>query len=238
VNQSAANQEFTEENVPKILLTKTPSVAGIENFFNLFPDDYLIIITRDGRAVVESGVRSFDWNYEQAMWSWREGARAILDFKENYQNSNKKFLIVKYEDLIMDEKCELLKIFGFLGLNPEIFDFDLVKSIGITGSCEVRKQAGVVHWQVTEKGKDFNPLTRFSNWDSKRHERFNWIAGSHMSRLGYEMEVISSNRYLYIIRNRFFDVKWTLRRICLACLKIVRKIAYHVCDSHRSFQFF
>lgn len=225
VNQSDANQEFTEENGPKLLLTKTPSVAGIENFFDLFPDAYLIIIIRDGRAVVESGVRSFEWNYEDAMWRWREGARAILNLKENYQNSNKKFLIVKYEDLLMDEKCELLKIFGFLGLNPEVFDFDLAKSLGVTGSCEVKKHAGVVHWQEAEKGKDFNPLTRFSNWDRKRHERFNWIAESQMSRLGYDIEAISSNRYLSVIRNRFLDAKWALRRIGLACLKTVRKIA-------------
>ena len=223
VNKPASNQGFTEENGPKILLTKTPSVVGSENFFDLFPDFYLILIIRDGRAVVESGVRTFDWNYENAMRKWRAGAHAILDLKEKYQNSNKKLLIVKYEDLFMDEKSELLKIFAFLGLDPGLFDFDLTKSLGVTGSSETRKQASAVHWQVTEKSKDFNPLARFSNWDRKKHERFNWIAGRYMSRLGYDIEAISSNRHLYVIRNRFFDLKRILRKICL---RSVRRIAY------------
>lgn len=223
VNQPATNKDSPKKNGPKILLTKTPSVVGLDNFFDLFPDVYLILVIRDGRAVVESGVRSFGWNYEVAMQRWRAGAHTILDLKEKYQNSNKKLLIVKYEDLFIDERTELLRVFNFLGLDPKRFDFDRVKSLGVTGSSETIKQAGAVHWQVTEKGKDFNPVARFSNWDRKKHERFNWVVGRYMSKLGYDIEVISSNRHLYVTRNRLFDLKWILRIICL---RIVKKIAY------------
>ena len=38
---------------PKLLLTKTPNVIGLDNFFDLFPGAYLILLVRDGRAVVE-----------------------------------------------------------------------------------------------------------------------------------------------------------------------------------------
>ena len=48
VNQPDFNQGLIEENGPKIMVTKTPSVVGFENFFDLFPDSYLILIIRDG----------------------------------------------------------------------------------------------------------------------------------------------------------------------------------------------
>jgi sulfotransferase family protein len=223
--QPASNQGPTEEIEPKILLTKTPSVVGIGNFFDFFPDAYLIIIIRDGRAVVESGVRSFDWNYEDATQVWKSGAHAILDLKRKHQNSNNKLLIVRYEDLFTDEKTELHRIFDFLSIAPKKFHFDHTKDLGITGSSETKKQADAVHWQVTDKTKEFKPLERFSNWDKKKHERFNWIAGRYMSKFGYDLEATTSNRYLYVIRNRFLDTKWILRKIFLAYFKIVTKLA-------------
>ncbi|MCG8351976.1 MAG: sulfotransferase [Chloroflexales bacterium] len=221
VPQLAFEPGLTEGDEPKILLSKTPSVEGLEHFFVLFPEAYLIVIVRDGRAVVESGARSFDWKYEDAMQKWNAGARAILDLKEKYAKSNKKLLIVRYEDLVTDEKGELLKIFDFLGLAPELFDFDAAQSLGITGSSEIRQQTGTVHWQTVEKPKDFNPLTRFSNWDRKKHERFNWIAGRSMSRLGYELDAMSYNKPLAIMRNVFFDLKWIVKTIGF---KIAREV--------------
>lgn len=227
VNQTASIKSLTERDEPIILLTKTPNVKGLDNFFDLFPNAYLILLVRDGRAVVESGVSSFDWNYEDAMSRWRTGAQAILDFKEKHENTNKKFIILKYEDLVVDEKNELLKIFGFLGLDPELFDFDSGQSLGLTGSSVIRNQTGTIHWRVTEKKADFNPLARFSNWDRKKHERFNWIAGHHMTRLGYELEVIRGSKRLYVIRHKFSDLKKTLKAIGLRIVRrVVRVLRY------------
>lgn len=206
VNQTASEQSMAERQKTKILLTKTPTVEGLDNFFNLFPESYLILLVRDGRAVVESGVKSFDWNYESAMRRWRTRAEAILCFKEKHENSNKKFLILKYEDLVTNEKNTLLKIFDFLDIDPELFDFNSAKSLGVTGSSELKDQTSGIHWQVMEKKMDFNPLARFSNWDRKRHERFNWIAGKQMTRLGYELVVFSENKQFSVIRNKFRDL--------------------------------
>ncbi len=58
----------------KRLVAKTPSVYNLNNFYKFFPDAYLIIIVRDGRSVVESGRKSFGWNYEIAMKRWAEAA--------------------------------------------------------------------------------------------------------------------------------------------------------------------
>jgi hypothetical protein len=199
---------------PQILLTKTPSVVGLNNFFDLFPDAYLILLVRDGRAVVESGVRSFDWNYEDAMWKWRAGAQAIINFEERHKKTDKRYVILKYEDLVMNERSELLKLFDFLGVEPALFDFNSTEALGVIGSSESRKQAAAVSWDVTiDKNSNFNPLFRFDNWDSKKRERFSWIAGEQMTRLGYELNPIKGNEPLYSIRHKLRDVKKFLKDI-------------------------
>src|SRR4030095_9759540 len=192
---------------PKILFTKTPSVSGLANFFDLFPDDYLIIIIRDGRAVVESGVRSFGWKYEYAMREWAINAKIILDFKERYQHSGKKLLIVKYEDLFRNERDELLKILTFLDLDPNLFNFENIRNLGVVGSSEIRiKNPGAeLHWQPTGKTSAFNPLARFNHWNRKKHRRFNWIAGRYMSEFGYDLKPVRSSKYLNIIQNKLLD---------------------------------
>src|SRR4030095_4338393 len=44
------------------LVTKNPSVIGIERVFTFFPTAQVIILVRDGRAVIESCVRTFGWD--------------------------------------------------------------------------------------------------------------------------------------------------------------------------------
>ncbi|MEM9542852.1 MAG: sulfotransferase, partial [Cyanobacteria bacterium P01_E01_bin.42] len=84
---------------PKRLVTKTPRIRNIEHFFTLFPHAYLLIIIRDGRSVIESGVKSFNWLYEDSIREWADTAQTVLDFQHDMQNTNHKFLIVRYEDI-------------------------------------------------------------------------------------------------------------------------------------------
>ena len=207
----------------KILLTKTPTVTGLENVFDIFPEALLILIIRDGRAVVESGVRSFDWDYEIAMRKWNTAAETIYNMKEKYKNNSKKFLIVKYEDLYSDEKSELIRIFNYLDLDPKDYDFDSTASLGVSGSSVVRNETGEVHWQTTKRSPDFNPLARFKDWDSKRHGRFNWIAGQSMIRFGYELQENNGSKRIAIARNRLYDMK---RTITSFTSKLFRKVLY------------
>ena len=74
-----------------------------------------------------------------------------------------------------------------------------------------------------KKRKDFNPLERFRSWNRKKHNRFNWIAGSYMTKLGYDLEEIDSNQKLYVIRNILLDYIWCIRENFLG---IARRIAY------------
>ncbi len=212
-------RQLNDGDPRKVLLTKTPSVKGLGSFFDLFPDAHLILIVRDGRALVESGVRSFDWRYENAMQAWREGAQEILDFQRACQGSERKMLLVKYEDLVQNTRNELCRMFEFLDLDPERYDFAAAESLGVIGSSESKGQEGSVHWRVTEKTAEFNPLARAMHWDRKKHERFNWVAGRPMVELGYTLdETVGSAP----VRNRLLDAGWKLRSLVAALYRAVR----------------
>ena len=103
-------QQGVDNARTKLLLTKTPSVHRLENFFRLFPNAHLLIIIRDGRAVVESGARSFGWNREEATRNWAAAASVITRFKNGINSTDHKYLIVKYEDICSNTEEELRRI--------------------------------------------------------------------------------------------------------------------------------
>ena len=154
------------------------------------------------------------------MRKWNAAANTIYQIKKKYENTSRKLLIVKYENLFTDEESELTRIFNYLGLDPGDYNFDSAASLGVMGSSEIRKQTGDVHWQATKRTSDFNPLARFKDWDNKRHNRFNWIAGQSMTRFGYELQETNDNTHASITRNRLYDLK---RNIKAFRSKLVRK---------------
>ncbi len=81
------DKDLSSTSSSRRLVTKTPSVKNLQYFFKIFPKAHLLIIVRDGRAVVESGVKSFDWTYEQAMHKWAGAAETILNFTKDCQGS-------------------------------------------------------------------------------------------------------------------------------------------------------
>jgi hypothetical protein len=202
-----------ECEMSKILLTKTPNVEGVDKFFDLFPNALLILLVRDGRAVVESGVKSFDWDYEEASKRWCNRAQAILDFKDRNEGSNQNFMVIKYEDLVLNQKDSLSEIFDFLGLDSNSYKYEKAESLGVIGSSECRKEEGSVHWKEMEKSDDFDPLARFSNWSIGKHARFNWIAGEQMKRLGYELSHVEDRKRLCRLQNQLVDTKISLTKI-------------------------
>ena len=185
---------------PVTLVTATPSVRNLHLFFDLFPNAAPIIIVRDGRAVVESGVRSFGWNYDEAMRMWANGARRIQDFCENPEHKG-RFLLVRYEDIYTHTRDMLGNILDFLQLDRSRYDFTAAENMGIMGSSELMGTEGRVHWKSVDKSADFNPLARASQWGPALNSRFAWIADKEMAALRYDMGC-TERRPLW---NRFLD---------------------------------
>ncbi len=168
------------------LVSKTPSVRNIHRVFDLFPSARVIILVRDGRAVAESGSRSFGWSVNWAATEWSQAARSILEFEQKQTNTEGEFLIVQYEKLFQERESELNRIFLFLGLDPEAGGQSHYFDTPVRGSSDISSKNGKeVHWKPQEQSADFNPLDRWKKWSGLKHHRFNQIAQNELRGLGY-----------------------------------------------------
>ena len=193
----------------KTLITKTPSVVNLRHFFRFFPDSHLLILVRDGRSVVESGVRSFDWDYERAMHRWADAARSIIEFRQDPANMNFKHMLIRYEDLNENTEEEARKIFSFLGLDVATYDFSAARTLPVQGSSDSRKnKASKVHWRPMQKSEGFNTVPRWNDWTRNLHERFNRIAGDYLEQLGYKKQIYHGQAVRWFFVNILLDVKY------------------------------
>jgi hypothetical protein len=196
----------------KRLVTRTPSVRNLRIFAKLLPQAFLLVIVRDGRAVVESSVKTFDRYHETYMRSWARAAREALDFQEGAKYANSRCLFIRYEDLFTNLETELHRIFNFIGLSAASYNFEAAKHLPVRGSSSTRtSRSERVHWQPVEKTGEFDPLSRWHHWSRGRHERFNWIAGLFLQRFGYEPVRFDGYQAFWALANRFLDFRWWIK---------------------------
>ena len=162
-NESEVFQNFIEaqklinkEN-KKIKFIKThSSLCKINNcnFTDLKNTLGAIYIVRDPRNVVTSFAHHYNLNIEQATDTLIDKFRWLVKTEKMYKtflgswnvnyNSwkqlNKRFMLVKYEDLVNKKKTTLIKIFKFIqSLNNEELKIDMVKLNKVIKSTEFHK---------------------------------------------------------------------------------------------------
>jgi protein-tyrosine sulfotransferase len=198
-----------------VLVTKTPDVTNLHLFFKIFPDADLLILVRDGRSVVESAVKTFYRSFAKEAGQWAERAAAIHRFASRQSNCERKYLIVRYEDLYANTEVELRRVMAFLRLDPTVYDFARAMDLPVRGSSSLRREgaewqqsfvAPGIHWNAVPKTADFCPLERWSHWSRAKHERFNWIAGKYLALFGYEKKSYDGNRWLWSVWNVLLDL--------------------------------
>lgn len=168
-----------------LFVTKTPSTINLENCFALFPGSRIILILRDGRDVVESGMRTFGWKWEPAVRQWAASAHRAREFLRENADS-KRALLVRYEDLLQDREAHVRRILTFLELDPERFDWKSAAKAPVMGSCAYgRDGTSPVHWRPVSREADFWPLARYRDWPRRRRRRFEWLAGEVSAAFGY-----------------------------------------------------
>ena len=197
------------------VVTKTPRVDNLERFFTFLPDARLLILVRDGRAILESGVKTFGWYRDSALRKLAEAARTILDFDTANRDSpcRDKYRIVRYEDLWTNLENELHAILTFLDLDVSAYDFRAATQLPVRGSSTLpQRGSSAVHWEPVERTSEFDPMSRFRHWGRAKHERFNWVAGRYLEPFGYEETRFTSNRWLWSVWNVILDLRWLIVR--------------------------
>jgi protein-tyrosine sulfotransferase len=215
------------ERTPVNLVSATPSVRNLHMFFDVFPNAAPIIIVRDGRALVESGVRSFGWDYDEGMRMWAAGARLIQDFCRNPKHEG-KYLLVRYEDLYTRTEQEMGKVLDFLGLDRSRYDFQASQNLGVMGSSELVKTDGSLHWKSIDKSAGFNPLARASEWSPHLRSRFEWIAGEQMRALGYMMDKVSPRPTWNRLVDRIYGLGIKLNRHSSTANTMLQALRYQL----------
>ncbi len=221
LTRAAASRKLgPETKLLKVLVTKTPDVTNIDLFFKFFPEADLLILVRDGRAVVESSVRTFYRSFEEDTRKWAASAEAILRFTQN-TTADARCRVVRYEDLYENVESEMRGIMSFLRLDPEVYDFERARNLAVRGSSSLRRKnaewkewwvAPGIDWDPMPKTPDFRPLERWSRWNRAQHERFNWLAGKYLAPFGYKTKTYSGWRSFWAAYNFVLD-KLPLERV-------------------------
>ena len=167
----------------KYFFTKTPRTDNLNTFKELFPDSKLIIVVRDGKQIVTSGVKSFKWTYIKSMKEYSESLQRIIAFINH--NPPESYCVVKYEKFCQNPELEIKKILNYLELDVNLYDFSLISEMPVLGSSnEVNDQTGDFEWKVVEKTKvkPYKPI----KWHPLLFWRYRQICGNFTSFFGYE----------------------------------------------------
>jgi hypothetical protein len=167
------------------VVTKTPYPKNIHLFRELFQAGFLVVLIRDGRAVAESRMRTFDESFDEAVQGWRRGAREVIQFVQEYGWSSQRHLTLRYEDVYRNSADELRRLFDLVGLDPSSYPYSDLEEVEIVGSSTYGRRDGDVTWEAKQDDGSFNPLNRFRDWGREKHERFEWLAGDEHRKLRY-----------------------------------------------------
>jgi hypothetical protein len=178
---SMVTEKALGETLPTYIVSKTPSVKNL-TFLRYFPGSKAIVLVRDGRSVVESGLRSFGGTFDDWAMRWADGARCIAAA----QSTGSDLLVVRYEDLVERNRGELARIFNYLEIDPGSYDYEAAENLPVRGSSSFGRSGKALNWSKVERSTDFNPLERWATWGRSQHERFNWIAGKENAFFGYQ----------------------------------------------------
>ncbi len=167
------------------LLTKSPTIQNLDLFFELFPDAALVLLMRDGRDVVHSGMRTFGWTLEGGARAWARGAQRVVDFVAAH--ADEACHLVRYENLVRDPRGELKQLLDDLHLDAETYDYDAADRLPVRGSSWHRGSGrDAVHWDPVAPDEAFVPLEYWRAWSSADQRTFLEIAGFELRHFGYE----------------------------------------------------
>lgn len=173
---------------PRRLLTKTPGAYRLRDLATLVPGASLLVLVRDGRDVVASGMRGLGWSFTKGVDRWLEGAREVLSLFGRPLPLGVRARLVRYEDVVADPVGSMHDLQEWLGLDPERWDVDAARSLPVYGSSYVTGGAEEVHWDPVERPEGFDPRGRAAGWSDELHTRFLFRAAVELRALGYEVE--------------------------------------------------
>lgn len=201
--------------------TKMPSVDGLDVASLLFPDAPILIVVRDGRAVVESAVTTFRVSFDREAARWADGARAVIQLS---RSGSPNVMVVRYEDMVSNVRDSMTAVLEHVGLDVTTYPFDAAQALPFRGSSELAKGDGV-HWEQIECDS-INPAQRGTGLSAEQRAVFDRLAGDELEALGYRRDGaaasagVAAGRITLPSRER---VAWQTRRVAGRWRHVLRR---------------
>lgn len=197
-------KDFLPSPQKSVFLLKTPSVENLQHFNTIFPNSKLIILVRDGRNMVESGIRSFGWDFEEATLSWAKSATSISEYISLAKSNS--HLLIRYEDLYTDPIPTIKRVCDYLGLDFTEYDIEKFRGLGVYGSSDLAFSKAEIDWKPRDRTAKFTPNSRHKSWSLWKKSRFHWLAGAQLEQFGYKPDRTARRFYtlhiLFTFRRR------------------------------------
>ena len=209
-------QKLINKEKGKIRFFKTHSSlcrVHNHNFTDLHNTLGAIYIVRDPRNVVTSVAHHYNLSIDEATETMIDKNRYMQKTKRNLRvfigswnfsynswknlKDQKKYLLIRYEDLITKKKTVLLKVFKFLSLLGMNFELDMIKLNKVIKNTEfekmkIKEQNEIFSEAVTDKDgkrKNFFNLGPKNDWrrllDKKNIDKIENSFEKEMKELGY-----------------------------------------------------
>lgn len=151
---------------------QTPSYTMIAHLLALlFPNAQFLFIIRDGRQVVDSMQRMWQWDIPKATTTWCEHINAGLALKDQYPE---RVLNIRYEQLVQEPQLGFKRVFDFLQLADHTASAEFMQGKPINVSPGTESQS------TTDK---LEP--RWLKWKWSEQRAFKAIAKQLMQQLEY-----------------------------------------------------
>lgn len=145
-NSAAKRERFCRDfsrpgTPPYRYVTKTPKADNIALLPQLFPDAYLLILVRDGRAAARSGQTSFAKPFDCAVREWADAMAEIEAFTRSPLFNPERHRLLRYEDVVAAPSRQMQELMDFLDLDPGRIDPGKLEQMPVVGSSTCAAKA-------------------------------------------------------------------------------------------------
>jgi len=178
---------YLHSNTPaaKRVLLKVPSVQHLSSFFEMFPHEHLLVVTRDGRDVVHSTLKTWPaLRFWMVCLRWRRSAQMVIACHKAFDQMPDGYGLTRFEDAVAQPEVFVRDACHCFHLDPSLYPYEQIPHLPVRGSSTMPGSQGV-SWAPSEKGSAFNPVGRWRRWSKYRKSMFKCIAGRQLIDLGY-----------------------------------------------------
>lgn len=171
------------------MLLKVPSVEHLDRFYQIFPHEGLLLLTRDGRDVVQSTLKTWpQLRFSMVCVRWRHAAQMALACHTRYRERDAGYWLGRFEDAVRQPQAFVQAVCAHFDLDPTAYPFERALQIPVHGSSTTQ-QDGKVTWAPVARQQTFNPIGRWQQWSPWRKAIFKAIAGKQLIALGYAKDM-------------------------------------------------